>query len=202
VSKELNLIFEQVARRCDGLVLEGRALVLGVNGPDSVLNASVTKGLKAHLGATGREVAVFHLDSCADAEARQEMAAAIKGGVSPELVQRYCEESIDYALARQTLQELAQGKGIVIAEGLFLYTGALADLFDLRVYLDAGPDTVRSRVEAARSASGDKNGGDALRPLVEVGFAHYVAEYGPGASADLVVDVNDPRKPRVIAAVG
>lgn len=202
MSKELNLIFEQVARRCDGLVLEGRALVLGVNGPDSLLNASVTKGLKAHLGAAGREVAIFHLESYADAEARQEMLAGIKVGVSTELVQRFCDEGIDYALARQTLQELAEGKDIVIAEGLFLYTGALADLFDLRVYLDADPATVRSRVEAVRSASGDKHGGDALRPLVEAGYAHYFAEYGPGAGADLVVDVNDPRKLRVIAAVG
>jgi len=196
VSKELNLICEQVARRCAGLELEGRAIMVGVNGPDSVVNADVAKGLKTHLAGAGREVAVFHLESCADAEVRQEILAGLKGGVTPELAQRFCEEGIDYALARQSLQEQAEGKDIVIAEGIFLYTGALADVFDLRVYLDAEPDAVAGRMAAAGAR------GEAFEALVAPGFAHYVAEYGPMTGADLVVDVNDPRKPRVVTAVG
>ncbi len=202
MSKELNLICEQIAQCCAGLELEGRAIVLGVNGLDSAVNASVTKGLKAHLAAAGRQVAVFHLESCADAEVRQEVLSSLKGGFSPQLAQRFCEDGIDCSRARQSLQDLAEGNDIVIAEGQFLFTGALADLFDLRVYLDAESETVRSRVDAARPASGDKDSSDLFGALVLPSFAHYVAEYGPMTGADLVVDVNDPRKPRVIAAVG
>jgi len=202
VSKELNLICEQVARCCAGLELEGRAIVLGVNGLDAAVNASLSKGLKAHLAAAGREVAVFHLESCADAEVRQEIAASIKGGGSCEAAQRYCDDGIDYDLARQSLQELAEGKDIVIAEGVFLYTGALADLFDVRVYLDVEPAVVRSRMDTAKAPAVDQGPADSYGTLVEPGFAYYVAEYGPMAGADLVIDVNEPRKPRVISAVG
>lgn len=202
MSKELNAICEQVAQCCAGLELEGRAIVLGVNGLDAVANASLCKGLKAHLAAAGREVAVFHLESCADPEVRQEIAASIKGGGSSEAAQRYCDDGIDYDLARQSLREMAEGKDIVIAEGIFLYTGALADLFDLRVYLDVEPAAVRSRMETAKAPAGDKGVGDSFGALVEPSFAYYVAEYGPMTGADLLIDVNDPRKPRVITAVG
>ncbi|MBL7646513.1 MAG: hypothetical protein JNK74_10030 [Candidatus Hydrogenedentes bacterium] len=194
MSKELNLICEQVARRCADLELEGRAIVVGVNGPDGAVNAAVAKGLKTHLAGAGRDVAAFHLENCADAEVRQRILGALKGGVTPELVQQYGEESIDFALARRTLQELAEGGDIVVADGTFLYTGALADIFDLRVYLDVAPDVLAGRMATGAKAEG-------LEALAAPGFAHYFAEYGPMTGADLVVDVNDPRKPRVVTAV-
>lgn len=202
MSKELNLVFEQVARCCAGLEMEGRAIVLGVNGLDAALNASFTKGLKAHLTAAGVEVTVFHLESCADTAARREILAGLKGGVSTVLARRFCEEGIDYAAARESVQELTAESGVLVAEGVFLYTGALADLFDLRVFLDADTPVVRARMEAAKSpavAQGDLGFFDALTAPA---FEYYVGEYCPATAADLVVDANELRKPRVDVAAG
>jgi uridine kinase len=196
VSKELNAVFEQVAQCCGGLELEGRAVILGVNGLDAGGNASFVKGLKAHLASAGKEVAVFHLEECADATARQEILAA-----GPDF-QRYCDESIDYDLARQSIKELTAESGVLIAEGIFLYTGALLDLFDLRIYLDVEPANARVRLEGGKSAAGDGKSNALFDSLIQPAFELYLREYAPMASADLVVDINDARKPRVVSTVG
>ena len=202
MSKELNLVFEQVARYCAGLEMEGRAIVLGVNGLDAALNASFTKGLKAHLTPAGVEVAVFHLESCADTAARQEILAGSKGGVSSVRAQRFCEEGIDYTAARESIQEQTTENGVLVAEGVFLYTGALSDLFDLRVYLDAETPVVRARMEGAKSPAAEQGNLDFFDALTAPAFEYYVGEYNPATAADLVVDVNDLRRPRVVAAAG
>lgn len=191
MSKELNLIYEQVARRCAELALEGRAIVIGVNGADGALVASLAKGLKAHLAAPGREVALFHLESCADAEARRAITASGETVTSPELAQRYLEEHLDYPLARRTIQEMVEGKAVVVADGVFLFVDALADLFDLRVYVEAEPEQTDTNTEAQRHAA-----------LVAASFACYLKEYAPGTGADFVLEMGDPRKPRIVSAVG
>lgn len=202
MSKELNSVFEQVARCCAGLEMEGRAIVLGVNGLDAALNASFTKGLKAHLTASGVEVAVFHLESCADTAALQDILAGFKGGVSPIRAQRFCEEGIDYAAARESIQEQTAESGILLAEGVFLYTGALSDLFDLRVYLEAETPVVRARMEGAKSPAAEQGSLDFFDALTAPAFEYYISEYNPAMVADLVVDGNDLRKPRVVATAG
>ncbi len=202
MSKELNLVFEQVARCCAGLQMEGRGIVLGVNGLDAALNASFTKGLKAHLTASGVEVAVFHLESCADMAARQDILAGLKGGVSSIRAQRFCEEGIDYAAARESIQEQTAESGILLAEGVFLFTGALSDLFDLRVYLESETPVVRTRMEGAKSPAAEQGNLDFFDALTAPAFEYYVNEYSPATASDLVVDATDLRKPRVVAAAG
>lgn len=199
MSKELNSVYEQVAQCCVGLDLEGRAIILGVSGLDAGANASFAKGLKAHLAAAGNEVSVFHLEDFADAAARQEILASKSG--TPDLC-RYCEEGIDYALARQSIYESNAENGVLIVEGCLLYTGALSDLFDLRIFLDVDPATARAHLESAKATAGDAKVLQHFDTLLQPAFELYLLEYDPVSAADLALDFNDARKPRAISAVG
>lgn len=189
VSEELNGLYEQIARSCSGLDLEGRAIVLGVNGPDAFANRAFAEGLLARL-AGGEEGALFHLRDCADAAALKRILAT-EGPLDPEALQRYYEEGTDQARARRTIQELSQEKRFLVAEGEFLFTDALSDLFDVRIYLEATPENVSARLDAGEQATHERAGGPA--------FAHYAAEFSPAVQADFVIDVNDLGAPRAIA---
>lgn len=197
MSKELNSVYEQVAQCCAGLDLEGRAIIIGVNGLDTGANATFAKGLKAHLSTAGKEVRVFHLEDCADGALRQELL----GSESPDLY-RYCEEGVDYAQARQNIQDLAAEASVLIAEGPLLYTGALSDLFDVRIFLEVDPAVARGHLESAKGTAGDAKVLQHFDSLLQPAFDRYLREYDPVAAADLAVNVSDARKPRVITAVG
>lgn len=202
MSKELSSVYEQVALCCAGLDLEGRAIIVGVNGLDEGGNASFTKGLKAHLAASGREVAVCRLEDCANTAARQAIVPAGGKALAPAGLQRYCEESIDYDLARQAIQDLAAESAILIVHGVFLYTGALSDLFDLRLYLDVESAVARGRLDSGKSVPGAANPEARFDSVLHPAFEIYLREYDPASASDLVIDFKEARKPRVIAAVG
>lgn len=188
VSEELNGLYEQIARSCSGLDLEGRAIVLGVNGPDANANRVFSEGLLARLaGEEGG--ALFHLRDCTDAAALRRILA-LEGPLEPEALQRYYEEGTDQARARRAIQELSLEKRFLVAEGEFLFTDALSDLFDVRVYLDATPEKVRARMAEGDRATHERVAGPA--------FAHYAAEFSPAVQADFVIDVNDLDAPRAV----
>lgn len=199
VSKELNLIFEQVARCCAELNMEGRAIILGVNGLDAGVNAGFSKGLKDFLEAAGSEVAVFHLESCADSVVRAELAkVAAARALTPAEVQRYLDEGIDFDNARTAIQELIGETGMLILDGEMLYTGALSDLFDLRLHLDVDASIARGRLGSAKPPVSEL----AFDTMVLPAFEYYLQEYDPASAADLIIDFNDARKPKAIVAVG
>lgn len=199
VSKELNLIFEQVARCCAALNVDGRAIVLGVNGLDAGVNVGFSKGLKAYLESAGSSVEVFHLENCADLSVRGELTKTVADhSLPPAEVQRYLDEGIDYSTARTTIQELTGEKGVLIVDGVLLYTGALSDLFDLRLYLEVEVATARGRLEATKPPIAE----DIFDAMIAPAFEQYLHEYDPASAADLVIDCNDARKPRTISVVG
>ena len=199
VSKELNSKFEQDARSCAELNMEGRAIVVGVNGLDTGVNASFSKGLKVFLEAAGSEVTVFHLDSCADTAVRAELAkVAGARGLSPAEVQRYLDEGVDFDNARIVIQELTGETGVLLVDGELLHTGALSDLFDLRIYLDVDTSIVRGRLDSAKPPVAEL----AFDTMIAPAFVHYLQEFDPASAADLVIDCNDARKPKVVAPVG
>lgn len=199
VSKELNLVFEQVARCCAELNMEGRAIILGVNGLDLGVNAGFSKGLKTFLEAAGNEVAVFHLESCANSAVRAELAkAAGARPLSLDDVQRYLDEGIDFDNARTAIQELTGETGVLIVDGELLYTGALSDLFDLRLFLEVDASVARGRLGSVKPPVSELDFDTMLVPA----FEHYLREYDPASVADLTIDCNDARKPKAIAAVG
>ncbi len=198
ISKELNSIFEQVARCCAELNMEGRAIVVGINGLDAGMNASFSKGLKVFLEAAGSEVAVFHLESCADTAVRAELAK--KAGVrplSPDAIQRYLDDGFDFDNARTAMQDLTGETGVLLVDGEFLYTGALSDLFDLRLYLEVESATARGRLGSAKPPVAEL----AFDTMIVPAFDQYLREYDPASAADLVIDCNDARKPKAIAAI-
>jgi len=196
VSKDLNAVLEQVAQCCAGLDLEGRARILGVSGLDAGVNASFTRALKTYLAAAGTEVAVLHLENNADAAVRADLErSAGKGRLAPADVQRYLDEGIDYDGARASIQEMTGETGILIVEGVFVYTGALSDFFDLRLFLEVDTATARGRLESAKPTVSEA----VFDALVAPAFEFYLREYDPAADSDLVIDYTDGRKPRLIA---
>lgn len=197
VSKDLNVVLEQVAQCCAGLDLEGRARILGVGGLDAGVNTSFTKALKSHLEAAGNKVAVLHLEQNANAAVRAELeASAGKGRLAPADVQRFLDEGIDYDGARASIQEMTGETGILIVEGVFLFTGALSDFFDVRLFLEVDAATARGRLQSAKPAVTEA----VFDALVVPAFESYLREYDPAADSDLVIDFSDGRKPRLIAA--
>lgn len=198
VSKELNLIFEQVARCCAALNVEGRAIIIGVGGLDVGVNAGLSKGLKTSFEAAGTAVAVFQTEDCADLDLRAELAKAARGSaLSPDEIQRYLDEGIDYDNARTAVQDLTADEGVLILEGVLLYTGALSDLFDLRLFLDVETATARGRLDSAKPPVSELTFDTMVLPAYE----QYLLEYDPASTADLVIDCNDARKPKIVVAV-
>lgn len=199
VSKELNSVFDQVARCSAVLNVEGRAIVIGVGGLDAGVNVGLATALKTNFEAAGTAAAIFHLERCVDTAVCADLVkAAGSGSLSADEVHRYLDEGIDYDNARTAIQDLTADEGVLIVEGVLLYTGALSDLFDLRLFLDVEVATARARLDSVKPPCSES----VFDTMVVPAYEHYLQEYDPASTADLVIDYNDACMPKIIVSVG
>lgn len=193
----------QVVQRSTELGLEGRAIVIGVNGLDAQANLDFVVSLKARFVSMGLAVAEFRQERCEVAAVCREIASKLVGErADNQEIYRYLEEGIDYPVVRRSIQELTLGGGVLIVEGMFLYTDALSDLFDLRLYLEVSPETARQRLSGAAKPEGQAHDGPFFDAVVCPAFQRYLAESDPASSSDYVIDMNDFCNPGIVNSVG
>ena len=77
---------------------------------------------------------------------------------------------------------------------VFIYKPQLADLFDLKIYLDIDISLGRKRFAKRRSLKQDKRPFDIYDKIWMLSHIKYDSEVHPKQISDLVIDYNDDRQ--------
>jgi len=180
-----------------GLISPARVLRVAVDGPDTAGKSTLAAELARALAGV-REVIVASVDGFHNPRSVRYR----RGSLSAE---GYYEDAFDYdavetsVLRHQPERQAAEGV-VLLFEGVFLLRPRLRDLWDLSIFLDVSPDEVLRRalvrdVELFGSP-------DTVRERYRLRYLPaqqlYRAEASPTRRADVVIDNNDPARPRVL----
>ena len=102
---------------------------------------------------------------------------------------------INYSDAIRAVSEYKKKYPLVILEGIFIYKPQLADLFDLKIYLDIDISLGRKRFAERRSLKQDKRPFEIYDEIWMLSHIRYESEVHPKRISDLVIDYNDASKP-------
>ncbi len=115
----------------------------------------------------------------------------------------YRDSLFDFVSNRKTQAQLRQSEAeaILIFEGVLLFCDQLAPHFDFRIFVDTSFDTVIERaLKRDRSRLGGKQSTLAKYNQRYIpGQKEYLKRHAPREQANLVIDNNDYRQPRIIA---
>jgi uridine kinase len=94
---------------------------------------------------------------------------------------------------------IAPDDAILLADGVFLQRPELDRFWDLRIYLDIGPDeSLRRGIDRDRHwMGGAAEAEHRYRTRYLPGEQRYLAEVRPRERAQIVVDTTDPARPRI-----
>jgi len=112
-----------------------------------------------------------------------------------EDLNKYYKLIINYSDAIRAVSESKKIYPIVILEGIFIYKPQLADLFDLKIYLDIDISLGRKRFAKRRSLKQDKRPFEIYDEIWMLSYIRYESEVHPKQISDLVIDYNDESKP-------
>lgn len=213
----------ELLTRLAGLLASHRpphTLRVAVDGPDAAGKSTLAAELARSLAGT-RETILASVDHFH----RPRHARYQRGQLSPD---GYYQDAFDYdAIVASVLRPLGPGgsrryrtavfdyrtdtpsveparhaaqDAVLLFEGVFLLRPALRDFWDLTVYLDIDPD------EAIRRASARDvdlfGSAEAVRDRYRLRYLPaqrlYQAEAAPQAHAHVVIDNNDPSRPRLL----
>jgi len=108
---------------------------------------------------------------------------------------KYYKLIINYSDAIRAVSEYKKKYPLVILEGIFIYKPQLADLFDLKIYLDIDISLGRKRFAKRRRLKQDKRPFDIYDKIWMLSHIKYESEVHPKQKSDLVIDYNDESKP-------
>ncbi|MGK0240380.1 MAG: uridine kinase [Candidatus Pelagisphaera sp.] len=113
----------------------------------------------------------------------------------------YCESLFDFVSNQRTQAkpQQAPADSILIFEGVMLFCDQLAHHFDFRIFVDSNFDTIINR---ALKRDSDRLGGktatlEKYNSRYIPGQKEYFERHSPQKQANLVIDNNDYRKPRI-----
>jgi uridine kinase len=179
----------RLAAAVDGLRGRHERVLVGIDGPDAAGKTTLADRLAAALDGPVHRVGIDdHLRSAPERYAR--------GDLSPEGCYRDTHDLPGFTAAC-----ISGPAGVpVVADGVFLLRPELRDLWTLAVRLRVGEDEVLRRAvlrDAARfgsTAEVERRYRARYLPAQEL----YRAEADPEARADVLVDVTDLGRPRVL----
>lgn len=115
---------------------------------------------------------------------------------------RYLTASFDYRSDTATPEIWAQAPGdaVLLFDGVFLLRPELRGLWDVTLYLAVDPEEslARARVRDVELFGSVQAVEERYRLRYLPGQELYRAQADPAAAADMVLDMNDPAKPRII----
>jgi uridine kinase len=117
-----------------------------------------------------------------------------QGSLSPK---GYYEDSFDYDAVRE---RIARTDGVLLFDGVFLLRPELRGYWDLSIFLQVSPDEALRR--ALRRDAGVLGGEEAVRERYRKRYLPgqdlYRSTAAPTAVADVVIDNDDPARPRIL----
>ena len=173
-----------------------QSFVVGINGIDCSGKTTFAKSVSKYF--THHKIENDHLDIDNfnnPAIESETYKAFVSGSWGEEDLNKYYELIINYSDAIRAVSESKKKYPLVILEGIFIYKPQLADLFDLKIYLDINISLGRKRFAKRRSLKQDKRPFEIYDEIWMLSHIRYESEVHPKQISDLVIDYNDESKP-------
>ena len=173
-----------------------RPFVVGINGIDCSGKTTFAKAMSKYFSYY--KIVNNHLDidtfnnPVIESETYQ---AFVSDSWDEEDLNKYYKLIINYSDAIRAVSESKKKYPLVILEGIFIYKPQLADLFDLKIYLDINISLGRKRFAKRRSLKQDKRPFEIYDEIWMLSHIRYESEVHPKRISDLVIDYNDESKP-------
>ena len=173
-----------------------QSFVVGINGIDCSGKTTFAKSVSKYF--THHKIENDYLDIDNFNNPAIESAtykAFVSGSWDEKDLNKYYKLIINYSDAIRAVSESKKIYPIVILEGIFIYKPQLADLFDLKIYLDIDISLGRKRFAKRRRLKQDKRPFDIYDKIWMLSHIKYDSEVHPKQISDLVIDYNDESKP-------
>lgn len=161
--------------------------VIGVNGLDCAGKTTFANAMVEAAKANGRPVQLIHVDDFNNQETQKHIYEAHRDGAfGTAEFESYYAGSIHYEKLRAAIQKARSEQGLVIVEGVFLFKEALADLFDVAIFLTIETNVARTRYAKRKQEVGDMRPITVFDDIWVPAFERYCRENFPEAKADFV----------------
>ena len=173
-----------------------RSFVVGINGIDCSGKTTFAKAMSKYFSYY--KIVNNHLDidtfnnTVIESETYK---AFVSDSWDEEDLNKYYKLIINHSDAIRAVSESKLKYPIVILEGIFIYKPQLADLFDLKIYLDIDISLGRKRFAKRRSLMRDKRPFDIYDKIWMLSQIRYESEVHPKQISDLVIAYNDESNP-------
>ena len=173
-----------------------QSFVVGINGIDCSGKTTFAKSVSKYFTHHKIENDCLDIDNFNNpAIESATYKAFVSGSWDEKDLNKYYKLIINYSDAIRAVSEYKKKYPLVILEGIFIYKPQLADLFDLKIYLDINISLGRKRFAKRRSLKQDKRPFEIYDEIWMLSHIRYESEVHPKRISDLVIDYNDESKP-------
>ena len=173
-----------------------QSFVVGINGIDCSGKTTFAKSVSKYFTHHKIENDCLDIDNFNNRAIESETYKAfVSGSWDEKDLNKYYKLIINYSDAIRAVSEYKNKYPLVILEGIFIYKPQLADLFDLKIYLDIDISLGRKRFAERRSLKQDKRPFEIYDEIWMLSHIRYELEVHPKRISDLVIDYNDASKP-------
>ena len=169
-----------------------RPFVVGINGIDCSGKTTFAKAMSKYFSYYKIVNNHLDIDTFNNPVIESETYKAfVSDSWDEEDLNKYYKLIINYSDAIRAVSESKLKYPIVILEGIFIYKPQLADLFDLKIYLDIDISLGRKRFAKRRSLKLDKRPFNIYDEIWMLSHIRYESEVHPKQISDLVIAYND-----------
>jgi len=173
-----------------------QSFVVGINGIDCSGKTTFAKSVSKYFTHHKIENGCLDIDNFNNHAIESETYKAfVSGSWDEKDLNKYYKLIINYSDAIRAVSEYKKKYPLVILEGIFIYKPQLADLFDLKIYLDIDISLGRKRFAERRSLKQDKRPFEIYDEIWMLSHIRYESEVHPKRISNLVIDCNDESKP-------
>ena len=173
-----------------------RPFVVGINGIDCSGKTTFAKAMSKYFSYYKIVNNHLDIDTFNNPVIESETYKAfVSDSWDEEDLNKYYKLIINYSDAIRAVSEYKKKYPLVILEGIFIYKPQLADLFDLKIYLDIDISLGRKRFAERRSLKQDKRPFEIYDEIWMLSHIRYESEVHPKRISNLVIDCNDESKP-------
>ncbi len=173
-----------------------QSFVVGINGIDCSGKTTFAKSVSRYFTHHKIENDCLDIDNFNNRAIESETYKAfVSGSWDEKDLNKYYKLIINYSDAIRAVSEYKKKYPFVILEGIFIYKPQLADLFDLKIYLDIDISLGRKRFAERRSLKQDKRPFEIYDEIWMLSHIRYESEVHPKRISNLVIDYNDESKP-------
>ena len=173
-----------------------QSFVVGINGIDCSGKTTFAKSVSKYFTHHKIENDCLDIDNFNNpAIESATYKAFVSGSWDEKDLNKYYKLIINYSDAIRAVSEYKKKYPLVILEGIFIYKPQLADLFDLKIYLDINISLGRKRFAKRRILKQDMRPFEIYDEIWMLSHIRYESEVHPKQISDLVIDYNDESKP-------